>query len=83
MPVQHEHLGELSMERKTDIHNGPCRGCRKREVGCHGKCPEYAEWKRNREEYLERRREQIDLETTISRIRMKSVWENRRKKNAR
>ena len=23
----------------------PCRRCEKREVGCHGKCEDYKEWK--------------------------------------
>ena len=24
---------------------GPCRWCDKREIGCHGKCEDYKEWK--------------------------------------
>lgn len=32
----------------------PCRGCGKREIGCHGKCPEWLEWER---EHAARREE--------------------------
>lgn len=25
----------------------PCKGCIKREIGCHGKCEEYAKWQKS------------------------------------
>lgn len=38
----------------------PCRGCQRREIGCHGKCEEYQTWSREktkeREELREERR---------------------------
>ena len=27
----------------------PCRDCTTREIGCHGNCEEYADWKKDRE----------------------------------
>ncbi len=29
--------------------NSPCHGCKEREIGCHGKCPRYAEFAASRE----------------------------------
>lgn len=31
----------------------PCKNCQKREIGCHGKCPEYKEYQSEREKLLE------------------------------
>lgn len=33
----------------SKIYNGvsPCKGCEKRQVGCHSTCAEYAEWKQS------------------------------------
>ena len=38
------------MENKKTFNNsngksGPCKGCTKRYVGCHGKCLDYIDWK--------------------------------------
>lgn len=26
----------------TQVIEGPCKGCKEREIGCHGRCPAYA-----------------------------------------
>ena len=31
--------------------NCPCQGCKDREVGCHGKCEKYKEYKKEIEDY--------------------------------
>ncbi len=31
------------------MKNVPCRYCEKRSLGCHGRCEEYMEYKRERE----------------------------------
>lgn len=30
----------------------PCKDCTKRQVGCHGSCKEYGEWRAKRDESL-------------------------------
>ena len=36
-------------------NEGPCKGCEEREIGCHGKCPEYAEYCAKKEEVAAKR----------------------------
>lgn len=31
--------------------DSPCRRCNDRQVGCHGKCERYAEYRKSRDEY--------------------------------
>ena len=31
------------------MKNPPCKGCERREIGCHGRCQEYGEWKKSLE----------------------------------
>ena len=33
----------------------PCKECEERYAGCHGKCPEYTEWKKSHDEILKSR----------------------------
>lgn len=49
----------------------PCRGCGKREIGCHGKCGEYADWSAE-----VRRINQIrwEYEQQIAMSRTQSAW---------
>lgn len=30
----------------------PCKGCERREVGCHSSCGDYVEWRKKRDEML-------------------------------
>lgn len=41
--------------------NTPCKGCQRREVGCHAKCPDYAEYHAMNEETRKRRYEEMEL----------------------
>ena len=35
-------------------NNPPCKGCEKREIGCHGSCREYGEYKKEHREIKEK-----------------------------
>lgn len=34
----------------------PCYGCTKRHMGCHAKCPDYADWDKEHKAFLEEKR---------------------------
>lgn len=36
---------------RLEVANFPCKGCTKREVGCHGKCEDYIASKKRLAEY--------------------------------
>ena len=36
-------------EEETEMSKVPCKDCPEREVGCHGRCEKYKEYKENRE----------------------------------
>lgn len=36
--------------------NPPCKDCEKRQVGCHGSCPDYAAYAQSRQELREKAR---------------------------
>ena len=40
--------------------NAPCKGCEKRYVGCHSKCPDYLAFKKAHDALLEKMRKEID-----------------------
>ena len=42
----------------------PCKGCGLRQVGCHGECQKYAEWRNEEHKRTEdyRRKKQVDAE---------------------
>lgn len=37
----------------------PCRDCTKREIGCHAKCSDYGEWKKENEALRRKRHKEI------------------------
>lgn len=39
----------------TNVRIPPCNGCDRRREGCHGTCPNFAEWQEARRNVLERR----------------------------
>lgn len=44
----------------------PCKDCKDRETGCHGKCARYKQWKNEHARELENRRRQAEeLDTRI------------------
>ena len=32
-----------------NVYNAPCKGCEERYLGCHDRCPKYAEFKKRHE----------------------------------
>jgi hypothetical protein len=48
----------------------PCRFCKERTIGCHGRCEKYLDYKAEREKVLEiKRRENAEIEIAIEAIR--------------
>lgn len=39
----------------------PCMGCAEREIGCHGRCERYGQFRRARVEALEVRKKEADV----------------------
>ena len=57
----------------------PCKNCKNRAIGCHGKCAKYAAWKKKHEQ--ERTRLAKELEALDAVIReQKRMKKTRRKK---
>ena len=45
--------------------NAPCKNCPDREIGCHSKCNKYSEFRKKRDEELDRKRkEDFELHQT-------------------
>lgn len=49
----------------------PCKGCERRLVGCHGICPDYGAWKRERDRITEENRE---ISHELSRSMKRHIW---------
>ena len=45
----------------------PCKGCNRREIGCHAKCGDYAEFKVERAKLNERRKQAVEEQDTVIR----------------
>lgn len=43
------------------MKNVPCRYCETRVLGCHDRCEKYMEYKREREQIMEARRDATDM----------------------
>lgn len=46
----------------------PCKGCTDRQIGCHGSCAAYTEWKAFNDEVRERKHSEQNLNRSISEI---------------
>ena len=42
----------------------PCKGCESREVGCHSKCPKYAEFRAEKDRIRAKRKEEHEVSRT-------------------
>lgn len=62
MSVLYDRMGEV---RKAWHLEAPCHGCGEREVGCHGRCGLYAEFRAARDEINRRRNEAIEKENAV------------------
>ena len=54
------------------LRDNPCKGCQDREIGCHGKCQPYKEW---REAYTNFKKEEAKeryMHNSINRIHNES-----------
>lgn len=45
----------------------PCRYCEKRQLGCHGTCPEYAAFREKLEAAKEVRKKELEVEAFVLR----------------
>lgn len=43
------------------MKNVPCRYCENRILGCHDRCEKYIAFKREREQIIEARRDELDV----------------------
>ena len=46
--------------------NAPCKNCPDREIGCHSKCNKYSEFRKKRDEELDRKRKEDDVAYAIA-----------------
>ena len=44
------------------MKTAPCKGCEKRELGCHGKCEAYKEFRKKYDEIIALKRSKEDSE---------------------
>ena len=47
--------------------NTPCKGCERREIGCHAKCKDYAEFKAELKKLNEKRKRVAEEQDTVIR----------------
>lgn len=53
----------------------PCKDCKRREIGCHGKCEEYAAFRARNERESARRREDTEgIDTVCRRVARIKGW---------
>lgn len=46
----------------------PCKGCEDRYIGCHSSCFKYDDWKKQREETNQRRRDYYDSNRFVKEV---------------
>ena len=68
-------MGEWN--RNRDRRN-PCNECTEREVGCHGKCARYKQWRKELDEKNERRLKVLKGEDTMSAAAEREIWRKKR-----
>jgi len=56
----------------------PCKECGKREIGCHGQCGEYREWRAQHDERREARFKERKQKDTVSEAAVRWMWRNAR-----
>ena len=58
--------------------SAPCKNCPDREIGCHSKCNKYLEFRKKRDEELDRKRREDDVAYAIAagmyRMSKKRIW---------
>ena len=52
----------------------PCKDCKRREVGCHGKCEDYKCWKAEVDEQSKRREAAKQVNRMMSNKAMRRIW---------
>ena len=64
----------------------PCKDCKDRQVGCHGKCKAYIDFKENAEKLKEKMQKEADAANSCfkgSMTRYKSAGSDLRKRSSR
>lgn len=58
--------------------NAPCKNCPDRKIGCHSKCNKYSQFRKERDEELDRKRKEDDVAYAIAtgtyRMSGKKIW---------
>jgi hypothetical protein len=55
----------------------PCKGCKSRCVGCHGTCPDYLAYAKEKDEIREKRRHETEILFTT--LKLKEIAIKRRR----
>lgn len=58
------------------VYNNTCKGCEKRQIGCHGTCEKYLTWQSENE----KRKEAVHKENDIK-WALRDIIDRRRKKH--
>lgn len=59
----------------------PCRNCPKRETGCHARCSDYGDWRKEKDEENKRIREgKARLDCTYNANAVKEMFRKQRRK---
>lgn len=61
------------------MKNVPCRYCETRVLGCHDRCEKYLEYKREREQIIKARSEELDASGHVVDVLRKQKKRRRRK----
>ena len=58
--------------------SAPCKNCPDREIGCHSRCNKYLEFRKKRDEALDKKRKEADVAGAVAdgfyRMTKKRIW---------
>lgn len=54
--------------------SSPCQECERREIGCHGRCDDYKEWKAKRRKINDDREKEQNATPEIAHHILKEIW---------
>lgn len=64
------------------MKSAPCKGCLKHEIGCHGTCKEYLEYRAYRDNLLKRKQQELEIQCYTIELRKKIYTSKRLKKQS-
>lgn len=60
-----------------------CKGCKDREIGCHGKCERYKAWRKKLDEMRKKEREYKESQNTMSESFIRLIIQDRKNRKYR